>query len=262
MSSFTSPLQFIRGLLACIAIPPLTAIVCLGTVMDVHFFRKSKSKAQQFPQFWGRLLCRVANIRVRMEGRENLAPDKTYIFVGNHASMVDIFAFQGYISHDFRWIAKEELFSVPILGDAMRAVDFIPINRSHGRQAVQSLNNAATRIAEGSSVILFPEGTRSSDGRLQHFKTGAILLAIKAGVEVVPVGFNGTYQALPKGKQFSRGGEVVLRIGKPLSTKDFKAKDKQMLAHILQQRVAELLDVCHRQLPEPEQQEKKETAAE
>lgn len=71
------------------------------------------------------------------------------------------------------------------------------------------------------------------------------MLAIKAGVEVVPVGFNGTYQALPKGKLLSRGGEVVLRIGTPLSTKNFKAKDKQELAAILQQRVAELLDSCH-----------------
>ena len=261
MSSFTSPLQFIRGLLAYLAIPPLTAVVCLGAVIDVHWFRKSKAKAQQFPQLWGRLLCRVANINVRVEGRENLDPAKTYIFVGNHASMIDIFSFQGYIAHDFRWIAKEELFSIPLFGAAMRAVDFIPINRSHGRQAIKSLNNAAQRIAEGSSVILFPEGTRSVNGRLQPFKTGAIMLAIKAGVEVVPVGFNGTYQALPKDKRLSRGGKVVLRIGEPLSTKDFKAKDKQKLAGILQQQVAGLLDDCHGQLPASGKQHKIEASS-
>jgi 1-acyl-sn-glycerol-3-phosphate acyltransferase len=250
MSSFTSPIQLLRGILALLTIPPLTAIVCLSAMTDVRWFRKSKSQAQQFPRAWGRILCRLANIRVRVEGGEQLDQAKPYIFIGNHCSMADIMSFSGYITHDYRWIAKKELFAIPIFGTGMKAVDFISIDRSHGREAVQSLNDAAQRIAEGSSVILFPEGTRSPDGRLQPFKTGAVMLAIKAGVEVVPVGFNGTYQALPKGKLLSRGGEVVLRIGTPLPTKNFKAKDKQELAAILQQRVAELLDECHLPLAE------------
>ena len=242
-------MQFLRGLVALLTIPPLTAAVCLGAMADVRWFRKSKAKAQQFPRAWGRVLCRIANIRVRVEGGEDLDPAKPYIFIGNHCSMADIMAFSGYINHDYRWIAKKELFAIPIFGTGMRSVDFIPIDRSHGREAVQSLNNAAQRIAEGSSVILCPEGTRSVDGRLQSFKTGAVMLAIKAGVELVPVGFNGTHQALPKGKLLSRGGEVLLRLGSPLPTAGFKAKDKQELATLLQQRVAGLLDECH--LPQP-----------
>ena len=158
--------------------------------------------------------------------------------------------FGGYIGHDFRWIAKKELFAIPIFGPAMRAVDFISIDRSHGREAMKSLNAAAERIAKGSSVILFPEGTRSSDGRLQPFKTGAVMLALKAGAEVVPIGFNGTHQILPKGKLLSRGGEAVLRIGAPMSIKAFHAKDKQQLAALLQERVAALLDARHLPLPE------------
>ncbi len=243
-----SPLQFIRGLLALLTIPPLTFLVCLAALVDLHWIRKSKSKAQQFPRAWGRLLCWIAGIRVRVEGQEHLDASRTYIFVGNHSSQADIWTFQGYIPHDFRWIAKKELFAIPIFGAAMRAVDFISIDRSRGRQAVQSLNDAAARIAEGTSVLIFPEGTRSVDGHLQPFKTGAIMLAIKAGVPVVPVGFNGTHQALPKGSLLARGGDVVLRIGKPLSTGDFKAKDKQELALKLQQQVAELLDECHQPL--------------
>lgn len=243
-------MQFLRGLLALLTIPPLTAAVCLCAMADVRWFRKSKAKAQQFPRAWGRLLCRIANIRVRVEGGEELDPAKPYIFIGNHCSMADIMAFSGYITHDYRWIAKKELFKIPIFGTGMRAVDFIAIDRSHGREAVQSLNDAAQRITEGSSVILFPEGTRSPDGHLQPFKTGAVVLAIKAGVELVPVGFNGTHQALPKNRLLARGGEVVLRIGQPLPSKDFKAKDKQELAALLQQRVAGLLDECHLPLAE------------
>jgi 1-acyl-sn-glycerol-3-phosphate acyltransferase len=242
--------QFIRSLLACITIPPLTVAVCLGALADVRWFRRSKAKAQQFPRIWGRVLCRIADIRVRIEGRENLDPAGTYIFVGNHASMADIMTFSGYIDHDYRWIAKKELFAIPIFGPGIQALDFVSIDRSRGREAIKSLNEAAKKIAEGASVILFPEGTRSADGRLQEFKTGAVVLAIKAGVDIVPVGFNGTHQVLPKGKLLSRGGEVVLRIGSPVSTKDFKAGDKQMLVGILYRKVAELLDECH--LPEPE----------
>jgi 1-acyl-sn-glycerol-3-phosphate acyltransferase len=249
MSSFTSPLQFLRGLLALLTIPPLTGAVCLAAMADVRWFRKSKAAAQQFPRAWGRLLCQIANIHVRVEGGEQLDPAKPYIFIGNHASMADIMAFSGHISHDYRWIAKKELFAIPVFGAGMKAVDFIAIDRSHGREAIQSLNAAAERVAEGASVILFPEGTRSSDGRLQPFKTGAIMLALKAGVEVVPVGFNGTHQAIPKGRLLSRGGAVVLRIGAPMSISAFKAKDKQELAGILQQRVAALLDECHQPLP-------------
>jgi 1-acyl-sn-glycerol-3-phosphate acyltransferase len=240
-----SPLQFIRAVLALATIPPLTAVVCLGALADLKWFRKSVLKAQQFPRAWGRLLCWIAGVRVRVEGRENIDPSQTYIFVGNHASQTDIWTFQGYIPHDFRWIAKKELFTIPIFGAAMRAVGFISIDRSRGRQAVKSLNDAAARIGEGTSVLIFPEGTRSPDGHLHPFKTGAIMLAIKAGVPVVPVGFNRTYQVLPKGRLLARGGDVVLRIGHPLPTKDFKAKDKQALALKLQQQVAALLDECH-----------------
>ncbi|MCI5158460.1 MAG: 1-acyl-sn-glycerol-3-phosphate acyltransferase [Candidatus Electrothrix sp. AUS1_2] len=248
-----SIVQFCRAVLAYLTIPPLTAAVCLGAIADVHWFRKSKAMAQVFPRTWGKVLCHIANIRVRVEGREHLDPAKPYIFIGNHSSMADIMSFSGYIDHDFRWIAKKELFSIPIFGPGMRAVDFISIDRSRGREAVKSLNDAAQRIADGASVILFPEGTRSPDGHLQPFKTGAIMLALKAGVDVVPVGFNGTHQALPKGKLLSRGGEVVLRIGKPVSTKNFKAKDKQLLAELLHQKVAELLDTCHFPLPAAQQ---------
>lgn len=251
-SAFTSSLQFLRGLLACLSLPLLGAVLFLAAIVDVRWIRRSKVKAQQFPRLLGRSFCQIAKIRVRIEGGELLDPAKPYIFVGNHCSMADITTFSGYITHDFRWIAKKELFAIPIFGAGMRAVDFISIDRSHGRGAVQSLNDAAARIAEGTSVILFPEGTRSPDGRLQPFKTGAVMLAIKAGVEVVPVGFNGTYQALPKDKWLARGGEVVLRIGSPLAIKDFKVKDKQELADILQHQVAQLLDSCHLPLPKPQ----------
>lgn len=235
-------LQSMRGLLTLSLAPLLTFFVSLFALIDMLWVRRCEWKAQQFPRWWGRTICRLAKVRVRLEGLEHIDPAQTYIFAGNHASQFDIFAFQGYFPYDFRWIAKKELFALPVFGQAMRRVGYIAVDRSQGRQAMKSLDDAAAQIAAGKSVLIFPEGTRSADGRLQEFKAGAILLAIKAGVPIVPVGFNGSHAVLPKGKLLARAGEIVLRIGRPIPTQGFSAKDKHRLAENLQRAVAELLD--------------------
>ena len=248
-----SLLQTLRGVATLILAPLLTFFVSLFALIDMLWLRRSEWKAQHFPRCWGKTICRLANVRVRIEGLDRIDPKQIYIFAGNHASQFDIFAFQGYFPYDFRWIAKKELFSLPLFGQAMHQVGYIPIDRSHGRQAMKSLDDAAAKIAAGKSVLIFPEGTRSEDGRLKEFKAGAILLAIKAGVPIVPMGFNGSYQVLPKGKVLANGGEIVLRIGAPIATEGFKAKDKQQLALDLHQAVAGLLDARH--LPDPGKEE-------
>ncbi len=233
--------QYIRGSCTLILAPFVTLAVSLLALLDIYWGRQSEIKAQVFPRWWGRILCLLAGVRVRVEGIENIDPEQIYIFAGNHSSQYDIFSFQGYFPHDFRWIAKKELFRIPVFGQAMRQAGYIPIDRSHGRQALKSLEQAAARITGGSSVLIFPEGTRSADGRLQEFKTGAVLLAIKARVPVVPLGFNGSYEVLPKGRLLPRGGEIVIRIGEPMATTHYKAGDKQILA-------MELRDAVSRQL--------------
>ncbi len=236
-----SPLQYCRSLICLILAPILTLIVSILALADLLLVRKSTFKAQTFPRFWGRAICTLAGVKVVVSGIENLDPQQTYIFAGNHCSQFDIFAFQGYFPHDFRWIAKKELFDIPIFGHAMDKVGYIPINRSHGREAMRSLDQAAKRIAGGSSVLIFPEGTRSSDGCLQEFKTGTVLLAIKAGVPVVPIGFGGTYNILPKDSLLPQSGQATIYIGRPIPTANFNSKDKQKLAQSLQIEVANLL---------------------
>lgn len=237
-----SSIQILRGIITLILAPLLTIIVSTLALLDLRWFRKSQIKAQVFPRYWGRMLCRLAGVRVRVEGCENIDPHQTYIFAGNHCSQYDIFAFQGYFPHNFRWIAKKELFRIPLFGQAMHRVGYIPIDRSRGRQALKSLDEAARQIAEGCSVLIFPEGTRSSDGVLQEFKAGAVLLAIKAGVPIVPIGFNGSYEVLPKGKFLPKNGLITIRIGPAIPTGHYKAVDKQDLAHNLHSAVKNLLD--------------------
>ena len=237
-----SLLQYIRTLLTLLLAVPVTLFFSIIILLDIFLVRRSEQKVQIFPRAWGKSICLLVGVKVRIEGAENLATDQTYIFVGNHVSQFDIFSFQGHFPHNFRWIAKKELFRIPFLGSAMLRSGIIPIDRSHGREALKSLNKAAEQISKGTSVLIFPEGTRSADGRLQPFKTGAVMLAINAGVPVIPIGFIGTYSILPKGKFLANCGEITIRIGKPISTDNYKPGDKQKLAHHLHDRVAELLD--------------------
>lgn len=241
-----SALLSLRSLFAVLAAVPLTFIFSAMTLVDLLLVRKNEIKAQFFPITWGRLICQMCQVRVDISGIEHLDPDATYIFVGNHASQFDIFAFQGYFPHDFRWIAKKELFRIPLFGPAMRRAGIIPIDRSAGRKAVKSLAQAAQRIRSGSSVLIFPEGTRSRDGRLMPFKSGAALLAIKSGVAVVPVGFNQTHQIMPKGALLPRPGTVYLRVGEPIDVSELTTADKQVFSERLYLEVAGLLDDCHR----------------
>lgn len=176
-----------------------------------------------------------------VKGGQQLSSKTPYVFAANHLSQFDIFALQGYLTMDFRWLAKKELFQIPIFGAAMRMVGYIPVDRSRGRKALVSLNEAAARVAAGTSVVIFPEGTRSKDGKLHPFKSGAMVLAIKAGVPIVPVAIKGTYEVLPKGKLLARSGHVELTIGSPIETKGLKNADKQELAVKLQQEVAGML---------------------
>lgn len=236
-----NPIQYCRAILTLLLAPLITLVASVLTLLDIMFFRRSEKKVQIFPQTWARIICRLVGVRVRITGAENLTPGQTYIFIGNHVSQFDIFSFQGYFPHDFRWIAKKELFRIPFFGPAMRKSGIVPIDRSHGREALKSLNMAAEQIAGGTSVLIFPEGTRSPDGGLHPFKTGAITLAIKAGVPVVPIGFIGTYRILPKGKLLANSGEVIIRIGTPMPTTGYRPKDKQELAENLHDKVAELL---------------------
>lgn len=237
-----SPLQYVRAAVTLVIGLPLTLIISTFAWLDLTWFRKDKDKALFFPRLWGRMLCKLVGAEVVIEGLGNIRPDQTYIFIGNHSSQFDIFSFQGYYPYAFRWMAKKELFSIPIFGQTMKKMGYIAIDRSKGRQAMKSLDKAAEQIASGNSVLIFPEGTRSPNGKLQEFKTGAILLAIKSGVQVVPIGFNGSYSILPKKKFLADNGKIIIRIGTPMPTDHYISKDKQALALSLHTAVQRLLD--------------------
>lgn len=219
----------------------LTGLVSIAALVAIFVFRWPAARVHIFPRWWGRVICRAAGVKVEISGLEHLSGPGPYIFAANHQSQFDIFAIQGHFPYDFRWLAKKELFEVPLFGHAMHRAENIPVDRAHSRQAVKSLDEAAQRIADGTSVIIFPEGTRSQDGSLLPFKAGAMVLAIKAKVPVVPVAITGSYAVMPMRSLLPRPGRIRIRIGEPFASCGYDLKQKHELAEFLQQKVVALM---------------------
>jgi 1-acyl-sn-glycerol-3-phosphate acyltransferase len=235
-------INYIRAFSVLLIVVPIsTVITCLWVIVGILFLRVSTSRVKAAPRWWSRTIARSFGVKVEVEGLENLEPEHPYILAANHQSQFDIFALDGFLMVDFRWMAKKELFRIPLVGWGMRLAGSIPIDRSHGREAMKSLAEAAERIASGTSVVIFPEGTRTRDGNLQPFKAGGMYLAIKSGVDVAPVALAGGYDVLPKGRFLPRPGRIMIRVGKPVSSKDFTQKQKHELADLLHDRVAALI---------------------
>jgi 1-acyl-sn-glycerol-3-phosphate acyltransferase len=198
----------IRGLLYMALFFPLTfllaAVAILSTLLDKGYYG-------WYARFWGRLGIAMAGISISVSGEEQI-PDGPIIVMSNHASNFDILAIQGYFPRPLSWIAKKELFKIPVFGWSMRRGGYIPLDRGDGRKALKSMDEAAQQIRSGTSVILFPEGTRTRDGHLLPFKRGGFLLAVKAGVPVVPVSIQGSFAINP-------GGSLGLNLGRPVQLK-------------------------------------------
>ena len=169
-------------------------------------------------RLWGRSLFRAWGVKLRVEGREKVDFDEPKIYMCNHQSHTDILALYASIPTPVRFLAKKELKYIPIFGWGMAVADYVFIDRTKRDQAFRSIDLAAARIAKGHAVVVFPEGTRSDDGTLQSFKKGGFVLAMKAGVPVIPVGIVGTYGVLPKQSWLIHASEVTVRFGDPIPT--------------------------------------------
>jgi 1-acyl-sn-glycerol-3-phosphate acyltransferase len=213
-------------------------LVTLGIVITVFmsfwsvvfsFFPDADNKIHRVANLWAKILLFICDTKVKVIGKENLLLGKPQIFMANHQSDFDILIALAYIPVQFRWIAKKELFNIPIFGAAMRSAGYIEIDRHNREKALQSLDEAALRIRKGKSIMTFPEGTRSSDGEIKAFKQGAFHLAIKTGVPIVPVSIIGSGQIMPKRSVKIKSGQIKLVIGEPIEAKSFDIEKRQEL---------------------------------
>jgi 1-acyl-sn-glycerol-3-phosphate acyltransferase len=169
-------------------------------------------------RLWARVICWVAMMSLRVEGAEQVPLPGPVVFMSNHESWLDIPVLLATIPGQVRFLAKKSLFSVPFLGWAMTAMGFIPVDRENRRTAIASFDAAADRLRSGRSVLIFPEETRTLDGNLLPFQRGGFLIAIKAGIPIVPVGLEGPRRCLAKKSYLLRPGAVTARFGAPIPT--------------------------------------------
>jgi 1-acyl-sn-glycerol-3-phosphate acyltransferase len=184
-----------------------------------------------------RIVLRLAGIRVRVEGLENI-PSGVCVFASNHASNLDPVALVPNIPRRVALLAKKEVFRIPILSKALRQAKLIPVDRADKEAAAESVEIAVKYMKEGLSFCVYPEGTRSRDGRLLAFKKGTFLMAIRATAWVVPVSLAGTQRLMRKGDWTIHPGEVVVRYGTPVNATEYAEDQRDQLRQRVQGLVA------------------------
>jgi 1-acyl-sn-glycerol-3-phosphate acyltransferase len=205
----------IRSLLLVIIGVAYTGFISACCVVYA-FFSAGEDLIHRIAKHWARVLLSLANTRVEVVGGENVIRKGPQIFMANHQSDFDILIVLAHIPGQFRWIAKKELFKIPIFGQAMRRAGYIEIDRQNHAKALESLEEAARKIRDGKSVVTFPEGTRSKDGTVQPFKQGMFHLAIRSGVPIVPISIIGAHRIMPKRTLRVKPGRITMVIGRPI----------------------------------------------
>jgi 1-acyl-sn-glycerol-3-phosphate acyltransferase len=200
----------VRAYLYLFMFIPVTGLLALSASVCTLFDSSGRYYAFH-ARLWARLGLIFNNTPVELRGAEQL-PDGPCILMSNHQSNFDILALSATIPRRIYWIAKKELFDIPIFGSSIRRGGYIPVDRSDGRKALKSMDNAATIIRQGKSVVMFPEGTRSRDGHLLPFKRGGFMLAVRAGVPVIPVTINGSGKVNPGGLIKLYRGRIILTL--------------------------------------------------
>lgn len=230
MKSVITSIRFISAVIATLAFG-------IPTLLLRPFDRRGKI-FHAFGRWWARTILWICGIRVRVRGLDRLEPGVNYIYVSNHASLFDIPAVIAGVPDQIRLVYKQELERIPIFGWVLKYGPYVTIDRERSFSAMRSLELAAERIKRGASVLLFAEGTRSEDGRLQSFKRGAFSLAARTDKSIVPLTINGSYDRRPKGKFLINPGTIELVLESPIPTDEGEGKDYEVS---LMNRVAEAI---------------------
>lgn len=220
------------------------ATALMGTLnLFVALFDKNGDRQFVMARIWSKMLVRIMGMKMEVTGLENLEPGRHYIFAGNHRSYSDTPALLSTLPGNFRFMAKEGLFKIPLMGHHLQLAGHIPVSLVNPRDALRSLHRAAEMIkSRAVSVLIFPEGGRTA-GELEPFKEGAAIIGIKSGVPIVPFGLIGTRDVLPMHGVAIRGGVVRVVVGKPIETTGLVFRQKTELTARVRNEVAALLGV-------------------
>lgn len=235
-----------RTLAAALTLAVLTTVLG-GVVLLAQLFGVPDGPGtiyERAPRWWARAILAASGIRVVLHGAERARTGEPRVFACNHVSWYDVLVLVAHLPR-YSFVAKRELFRVPVFGAAARAVGTIPIDRDNRMAAFHSYEEAAARIREGRSVVVFPEGTRGERYALRPFKKGPFVLAIAAGVPIVPTLVHGTREALPRGSLWLRAGRVDVHFLEPVATAGLGYDARDALSARVHDRLADELRDCY-----------------
>ncbi len=222
------------------------AFLVLGTLvfgllaLPVALLPRGANGVFLLSKLWAWGLLAASGVRVSARFEAPLDRRRSYVFLANHQSMFDIPLVIGTAPVQLRFAAKRSLFRIPVFGWAIRAGGFIPVDRGDRTKARATFAAAHDRLRGGTSVLLFPEGSRSLDGRLHAFERGGFLLALKTGLPIVPVGIRGTLAVQPRGSFQIAPGRVEIRYGEPIDPAPFGVRGRAELEARVRRRLEEL----------------------
>jgi len=219
---------FLQASLYVVLICLYTLVVAISC-MAISLFQPESRLNYWFIRTWARLSLWTCGVEIEVYGRKNIPRDGAFLIMSTHKSHFDILVLIKEIPRQFRIVAKESLFKIPVFGWAMTVAGYVKVDRADRKQAFASLDKAADNVRAGMPLLIFPEGTRSQDGSLGPFKKGGFVLAIKAGAPLVPVVVDGTYAILPKSTWRIKPGRVKATFGEPIDATAYSVENKEEL---------------------------------
>ena len=210
----------------------------IGTIsMGLSILVPGGSTLRPLARLWAWLVLRTCRVHCRVVYHPHLDPARPSVYVANHQSQFDIPALILAMKSDFRMVSKRELLYIPVFGWALWLAGFVFIDRTDRAKAIRSLDRTARMFRKGTSVVVFAEGTRSPDGRLLPFKTGGFILALQAGVPVIPVSIRGGHEVLPKGSLHIQPGVIDVEFGEPVPASSYSLETKDDLIAMVRDRI-------------------------
>jgi len=215
---------FPRIVLAALGLVVFTSLL-MPPIVFSSLFTSSGAPAFMLMRWWASIISFFMGLKFSVFGTENVDPGQSYIVTPNHQGNADILALVIRLPVRFHWVIKKELLRIPVFGWALAGTGAIAIDRSNKETAVASLNQAKNKLSNGWSMLIYPEGTRTPDGKLLPFKKGPFMMAVQTGLPILPVTSNGAFKILPKKTVAFRPGRITLTIGKPIITKGLTEDD-------------------------------------
>ena len=218
----------------------LYTIVFGITSIPFGFFDKDGSILHGFARNWSKLILKTIFSPVRITGLEKIDTSRTYVYAVNHASALDIPVLYASLPFQFRIVHKKELLSYPVIGWHLKRSGQVCVDQQNPSHSVGQIKSAVRTLKNGMPLVIFPEGGRTADGKIQPFLAGAFFMAIKANVDIVPIALVGTYELLPMDTFHIKSRPLEMRIGDPIPTSEWTVRNLQGLSAKVQQAIQAL----------------------